>query len=51
MCVTFQDWSLQYNPEEPVAPRYDVNAPDLYIPGESFAALLVILVPAADAVC
>jgi len=32
----FQDWSLRYNPEEPVAPRYDVNAPDLYIPGEAY---------------
>ena len=36
MLCDFQDWSLQYNPEEPVAPRYDVNAPDLYIPGEVY---------------
>lgn len=30
----FQDWSIHYNQEEPVAPRYEINAPDLYIPGE-----------------
>ena len=28
-----QDWSIKYNQDEPVAPRYEVNAPDLYIPG------------------
>ena len=27
-----QDWSIRYNQDEPVAPRYEVNAPDLYIP-------------------
>lgn len=29
-----QDWSIKYNQDEPVAPRYEVNAPDLYIPGK-----------------
>ena len=28
-----QDWSIRYNQDEPVAPRYEINAPDLYIPG------------------
>lgn len=27
-----QDWSVRYNQEEPVQPRYEINAPDLYIP-------------------
>ena len=33
-CNYFQDWSIKYNKDEPVAPRYEINAPDLYIPGE-----------------
>ncbi|KAK1330251.1 hypothetical protein QTO34_010438 [Cnephaeus nilssonii] len=28
-----QDWEVQYQQDTPVAPRFDVNAPDLYIPG------------------
>lgn len=31
-----KDWSIKYNQDEPVAPRYEVNAPDLYIPGEVY---------------
>ncbi|KAM4824925.1 protein YIF1B isoform 2-T2 [Thomomys bottae] len=27
-----QDWEVQYQQDTPVAPRFDVNAPDLYIP-------------------
>nr|XP_027215154.1 LOW QUALITY PROTEIN: protein YIF1B-like [Penaeus vannamei] len=29
---THSDWSVRYNQEEPVQPRYEINAPDLYIP-------------------
>ncbi|KAM9257788.1 LOW QUALITY PROTEIN: protein YIF1B-B-like [Morus bassanus] len=28
-----QDWQVRYQQDTPVAPRFDVNAPDLYIPG------------------
>ncbi|OXB82806.1 UNVERIFIED_CONTAM: hypothetical protein H355_000504 [Colinus virginianus] len=28
-----QDWQVHYQQDGPVAPRFDVNAPDLYIPG------------------
>lgn len=28
-----QDWEVQYQQDTPVAPRFDINAPDLYIPG------------------
>ncbi|RMC22656.1 hypothetical protein DUI87_00332 [Hirundo rustica rustica] len=28
-----QDWQVRYQQDAPVAPRFDVNAPDLYIPG------------------
>jgi hypothetical protein len=36
------DWSLRYNKEEPVAPRYDVNAPDLYIPVMAFVTYILL---------
>ena len=28
-----QEWSIKYDQDQPVAPRFDENAPDLYIPG------------------
>lgn len=31
--LCLQDWEVQYQQDTPVAPRFDVNAPDLYIPG------------------
>lgn len=37
-----QDWQVQYQQvDSPVAPRFDVNAPDLYIPGTSLCSLSV----------
>merc|ERR1712141_562394 len=30
---TRSDWAIKYNQDEPVQPKYDVNAPDLYILG------------------
>lgn len=27
-----QDWSVRYEQDTPVQPRYEINAPDLYIP-------------------
>ncbi|UYV80934.1 YIF1B [Cordylochernes scorpioides] len=32
------DWAIKFNQDEPIAPRYDVNAPDLYIPSSSTEA-------------
>jgi len=29
-----KDWTLRYQQTEPVPPRQDINAPDLYIPGQ-----------------
>ncbi|CAL4107876.1 unnamed protein product, partial [Meganyctiphanes norvegica] len=29
---THSDWSVHYEQEEPVQPRLEINAPDLYIP-------------------
>uniref|UniRef100_A0A8V5GQV6 Protein YIF1 n=1 Tax=Melopsittacus undulatus TaxID=13146 RepID=A0A8V5GQV6_MELUD len=31
--VDRNDWQVRYQQDAPVAPRFDVNAPDLYIPG------------------
>lgn len=37
-----QDWSLKYDKSEPVAPRYEVNAPDLYIPTMAFVTYVLV---------
>lgn len=36
------DWSIHYNQDEPVAPRYDINAPDLYIPVMAFVTYILL---------
>jgi hypothetical protein len=30
----FKDWSVKYDQNEPVPPKLDSNAPDMYIPGK-----------------
>jgi len=37
-----KDWALRYSEDEPVAPRYDVNAPDLYIPVMAFVTYILL---------
>lgn len=37
-----QDWSLKYDKSEPVAPRYEINAPDLYIPTMAFTTYVLV---------
>jgi len=37
-----QDWSLKYDKSEPVAPRYEINAPDLYIPSMAFTTYVLV---------
>nr|CAG4643406.1 EOG090X0ATU [Ilyocryptus agilis] len=39
---THKDWSVKYNPEEPVQPRFEVNAPDLYIPTMAFVTYVLM---------
>jgi len=39
---THRDWGVRYNPEEPLQPRYEVNAPDLYIPVMAFVTYVLI---------
>ncbi|XP_023290929.2 protein YIF1B-B isoform X1 [Lucilia cuprina] len=39
---THKDWSLKYDQEQPVQPRYDINAPDLYIPTMAFITYVVV---------
>ena len=38
-----KDWSIKYNQEEPVQPKYDVNAPDLYIPCMAFITYILVV--------
>nr|XP_039321838.1 protein YIF1B isoform X2 [Saimiri boliviensis boliviensis] len=37
-----QDWEVQYQQDMPVAPRFDVNAPDLYIPAMAFITYVLV---------
>ncbi|XP_064484281.1 protein YIF1B-B-like isoform X2 [Ornithodoros turicata] len=36
------DWAVKYDQNEPVPPRYDVNAPDLYIPSMAFVTYILL---------
>ncbi|XP_073250194.1 protein YIF1B-like isoform X4 [Porites lutea] len=40
--VEKHNWSVQYNKSEPVAPRYEINAPDLYIPVMAFVTYILV---------
>ncbi|XP_033014534.1 protein YIF1B [Lacerta agilis] len=37
-----QDWQVQYQQDTPVAPRFDINAPDLYIPVMAFITYVLV---------
>jgi len=37
-----EDWSLKYDKSEPVAPRYEINSPDLYIPSMAFVTYVLL---------
>ncbi|CAH1792899.1 unnamed protein product [Owenia fusiformis] len=39
---THSDWSIKYSQDEPVAPRYEINAPDLYIPVMAFVTYILL---------
>lgn len=38
---THKDWSVKYEQEGPVQPRYEINAPDLYIPVMGYVTYVV----------
>ncbi|XP_033734758.1 protein YIF1B-B-like isoform X1 [Pecten maximus] len=44
LCFPFShtDWSIKFNQDEPVAPRYEMNAPDLYIPVMAFVTYVLV---------
>jgi len=37
-----EDWTLKYDKSQPVAPRYEINSPDLYIPSMAFVTYVLI---------
>ncbi|XP_076817050.1 protein YIF1B-like [Clavelina lepadiformis] len=39
---THQEWSVKYHKDSPVAPRFDVNAPDLYIPVMAYVTYILV---------
>jgi hypothetical protein len=38
----FQDWSVKYEQDGLVQPRYDINAPDLYIPTMAYVTYVLV---------
>ncbi|XP_056638568.1 protein YIF1B-B [Diorhabda sublineata] len=38
---THKDWSVKYEQESPIQPRYEINAPDLYIPVMGYVTYVV----------
>lgn len=39
---THKEWMVKYDQESPVQPRYDVNAPDLYIPSMGYVTYVLL---------
>lgn len=39
---THSDWSLKYEQGQPVQPRYELNAPDLYIPTMAYVTYVLL---------
>ncbi|XP_049339403.1 protein YIF1B isoform X2 [Astyanax mexicanus] len=37
-----ENWEVRYQQDTPVAPRFDVNAPDLYIPAMAFITYILV---------
>ena len=42
MPFTHKDWSVRFNADEAVAPRDDINAPDLYIPCMAYVTYILV---------
>jgi len=40
---TQADWSIRYNHDEPVQPRFELNAADLYIPSMAFVTYILVV--------
>lgn len=40
--MLFQDWSIKYEQDNPVQPRFEVNAPDLYIPTMAYVTYVLV---------
>jgi len=38
-----KDWSIRYHHEEPVQPRFELNAADLYIPSMAFVTYILVV--------
>nr|XP_022907246.1 protein YIF1B [Onthophagus taurus] len=39
---THSDWSIKYAQDGPVQPRYEINAPDLYIPTMAYVTFVLV---------
>ncbi|GBP49869.1 Protein YIF1B-B [Eumeta japonica] len=41
-CRNNDEWMVKYDQEQPVQPRYDLNAPDLYIPSMGYVTYVLL---------
>lgn len=39
---THSDWTIKYQEDSPIQPRYEINAPDLYIPTMAYITYILI---------
>ncbi|KAI1288337.1 Protein YIF1B-B [Halotydeus destructor] len=37
-----KDWTMKYNADQPISPRDDLNAPDLYIPAMAYVTYILV---------
>ncbi|XP_062502789.1 protein YIF1B-B-like [Corticium candelabrum] len=37
------NWAVRYNKSEPIVPRYEINAPDLYVPVMAFVTYILVV--------
>lgn len=40
--ICFKDWSVKYEQDGPVQPRYEINSPDLYIPTMAYVTYVLV---------
>ncbi|KAJ8966174.1 hypothetical protein NQ317_009531 [Molorchus minor] len=40
--MSTRDWSVKYEQDGPVQPRFEINAPDLYIPTMAYVTYLLV---------
>jgi len=42
LVINLQEWSVRYSSDEPIQPRFELNAPDLYIPTMAYLTYVLV---------